>query len=596
MPASSSPTVTPIGKLLVANRGEIAVRIFRACTELGIGTAAIYSEVDRDAFHLGFADEAYYVGDTPPADSYLNIEHILDAAARAGADAVHPGYGFLAENPTFAQAVIDAGFIWVGPPPAAVAAMGDKVAARRVAQAASVPTVPGTMDPAAGPADIVAFGAEHGWPVAVKAIHGGGGRGFRVVRAPADAEVAFQSAAREAGLAFGNREVYLERYLDQPRHIEIQVLGDAHGTIVHLGERECSLQRRHQKLVEECPSPVVDPATREAMGAAAVQLCRTAGYYSAGTAEFLLEQTPSGPRFYFLELNTRLQVEHPVTEIVTGIDLVKEMIWVAEGRPLAFGQGDVTMRGHAIECRINVEDPARNFMPSPGLITEYREPGGPGVRVDAGATAGTRIPESYDSLVAKLICYGATRREAIERMRRAVDEYRLAGVASTLPFHRLASRAEWFERAEFSTSFVETLDLSGLPAGPAGQPGDARARDVTVELSGKRFEVRLWERPGAHRDKPHLPGPGSKSGHGGVGETINAPMQGVILRVLVEEGQAVSVGDPVVVLEAMKMENVIVAHRDGVVKSLAVAVGQSVSLGAPMAEIGPASGAPAAAE
>ena len=577
-----------IARLLVANRGEIAVRIFRACRELGITGLAIYSEIDRDAYHLAFADEAYYVGDTPPSQSYLNIDNIIDAARQARADAVHPGYGFLAENPAFAQAVLDAGLIWVGPPPEAVRAMGDKVAARKVAAAAGVATVPGTQEPAAGPEAILDFAAKHGWPVAVKAIHGGGGRGFRVVRNEAEAPTAFESAGREAGLAFGNRDLYLERYLDQPRHVEIQVLGDTHGNVVHLAERECSLQRRHQKLIEECPSPVVGEETRAAMGAAAVKLCTTAGYYSAGTAEFLLEHTNAGPRFWFLELNTRLQVEHPVTELVTGLDLVKEMIWVAEGRPLAFTQDQVTLRGHAIECRINVEDPARNFMPSPGLITEYREPAGPGIRVDAGAGAATRVPETYDSLIAKLICYGSSRDEAIQRMRRALDEYRIEGVATTLPFHRLCASADWFREARFSTSTVEqSMDLSTLPPGPAGQPGDARARDVTVELSGKRFEVRLWERAGAHRAKPHLPGPGNRAGHAGVGETITAPMQGTILRTLVAEGATVAVGDPVLVLEAMKMENVIVAHRDGILKSLKVAAGESVQLGAALAEIGP---------
>src|SRR2546423_2219151 len=506
-----------IARLLVANRSEIAVRVFRACKELGITSIAIYSEIDRDAFHLGFADEAYYVGETPPADSYLNIGHIIEAARKGRADAVHPGYGFLAENPTFAQAVLDAGLIWVGPPPAAIRAMGDKVSARKVAAAAGVPTVPGTLNPASGPEDIEAFAVGHGWPVAIKAIHGGGGRGFRVVRSAAEAAPAFDSAGREAWLAFGNRELYLERYLDRPRHIEIQVLGDAHGSVLHLGERECSLQRRHQKLLEESPSPVVGPDLRAQMGAAAVKLCRHAGYFSVGTAEFLLDEGAGsdggGPRFYFLELNTRLQVEHPVTEIVTGLDLVKEMIWVAEDRPLHLTQEDVSMRGHAIECRINVEDPARNFMPSPGTITEYREPGGPGIRVDAGAGRGTTISEFYDSLVAKLICYGADRTEAIQRMRRALDEYRLEGVATTIPFHRLVARADWFERAEFSTSTVETsIDLSGLPPA-AASPGEGRPRDVTVELSGKRFAVRLWERPGAHRSKPHLPDPGAPEGH-----------------------------------------------------------------------------------
>ncbi len=488
-----------IGRLLVANRSEIAVRVFRACKELGITSIAIYSEIDRDAFHLGFADEAYYVGETPAAESYLNIGRIIEAARKGRADGVHPGYGFLAENPTFAQTVLDAGLIWVGPPPAAIRAMGDKVSARKVAGEAGVPTVPGTLDPASGPEDI------------------------------------------------------------------------------------------------ESPSPVVDPDLRAQMGAAAVKLCRHAGYFSVGTAEFLLEEASpgdktgekTGPRFYFLELNTRLQVEHPVTELVSGLDLVKEMIWVAEGRPLHFTQEEASMRGHAIECRINAEDPARNFMPSPGTITEYREPAGPGIRVDAGAGRGTTISEFYDSLIAKLICYGANRTEAIQRMRRALDEYRLEGVTTTIPFHRLVAGAGWFERGEFSTSTVETsIDLSGLATG-APRPGEGRARDVTVELSGKRFAVRLWERPGAHRNKPQLPEPGARGGHAGVGETITAPMQGTILRVLAEEGATVVVGAPILVLEAMKMENLIVAHRDGQVKSLKVKAGDSVQLGAPLAIIGP---------
>ena len=589
-----------IAKLLVANRGEIAVRIFRACRELGITSVAIYSEVDRDAFHLSFADEAYFAGGTPPAESYLNIGRIVDVAIRSGADAVHPGYGFLAENPAFAQAVQDAGLIWVGPPPAAIRAMGDKLSARKVAAAAGVPTMPGTLDPASGAEAVEAFADRFGWPVAVKAIHGGGGRGFRVVRSAGEAAAAFDSAGREAALAFGNRDLYLEHYLDEPRHVEIQVLGDAHGNVVHLGERECSLQRRHQKLLEESPSPAVDPALRVQMGAAAVKLCRQAGYFSVGTAEFLLEQTETGPRFYFLELNTRLQVEHPVTELVTGLDLVKEMIWVAEGKPLHLTQDDVALRGHAIECRINVEDASRNFMPSPGTITEYREPGGPGIRVDAGAGRGTTISEFYDSLVAKLICSGANRDEAVQRMRRALDEYRIEGVATTIPFHRLVAGADWFQRGAFSTSTVEnTIDLSGLGAGTdgGGGPGGpviggevrapAAARDVTVELSGKRFEVRLWERSGTHRGKPHLPEPGARGGHAGVGETIVAPMQGTILRVLTKVGAVVAVGDPIVVLEAMKMENLIVAHRDGQVKSLRVKAGDSVQLGGPLAEIGP---------
>jgi acetyl-CoA/propionyl-CoA carboxylase biotin carboxyl carrier protein len=589
--------VPPIRKLLIANRGEIAVRIARACRELGIRSVAVYSEADRDALHVAFADEAFLLGEASPAASYLNIDRILDTAAKAGADAVHPGYGFLAENARFAELVEAAGLTWVGPPADAVRSMGDKVQARRTAAAAGVPSVPGSPGPISHPDAIAAFAAEHGWPVAIKAAHGGGGRGFRVVRAAEDAAEGFERAARESGAAFGSSELYLERYLAEPRHVEVQVLADAHGNIVHLGERDCSLQRRHQKLVEESPSPLVDAGLRERMGAAAVAVARAAGYRSAGTVEFLLEQTDAGPRFWFLEMNTRLQVEHPVTEVTTGIDLVKAMIRVAEGQPLGFAQDDVEQRGHAIECRINAEDAAAGFLPSPGRIVGYREPGGPGVRVDSGVTEGSEIPQAYDSLVAKLVCWGADRDEAIARSLRALDEMRIGGVRTTIPFHRWALDQAWFRESRFSTSTVEQLDLSHIPAADdeaaptraVGSDDGARSRSFAVEIEGKRFRVRLADEAGRPR-KPPPPDLGHSGALGGAGETLAAPMQGTIVKTLVAEGAEVSAGDGIAVLEAMKMENQILCHRDGVVKEILVKAGDAVQIGTPIAVIGPVRG------
>ncbi|MGH2703846.1 MAG: acetyl/propionyl/methylcrotonyl-CoA carboxylase subunit alpha [Actinomycetota bacterium] len=584
-----------ISKLLVANRGEIAVRLFRACSELSIRSVAVYSEADRDALHTSFADEAYLLGEAVPVLSYLNIGKILEVAVGCGADAVHPGYGFLAENPRFAEAVLQAGLIWVGPPPGAIAAMGDKVTARRTAGAAGVASVPGTTEPVAGPTEVEDFGAAQGWPVALKAAHGGGGRGFRVIRTPKEAAEAFESAAREAQAAFGNSDLYLERYLDNPRHVEIQVVGDLRGNLIHLGERDCSLQRRHQKLVEEAPSPALDPALRAEMGGAAVRVAEAAGYSSAGTVEFLLEQTDAGPRFWFLEMNTRLQVEHPVTEAVVGIDLVKEMLGVAQHEPLSLGQDDVAIRGHAVECRINAEDPAQGFLPSPGRIAAYAEPAGPGVRVDAGVTTGSEVPQAYDSLIAKLICWGRDREEAISRTLRALAEFHVGGIRTTIPFHRLALSSDWFRKGSFSTQTVEAqLDLSKvgeLPdrgrwtAGGGDAPGDEE--NVTVEVEGRKFEVVVVRRDPGVRGRPRPPRSDRRALAGVEGEIITAPMQGTIVKTLREEGATVAAGEPILVLEAMKMENLLVCHRDGVLTELRVRPGDAVNAGAELAVVGP---------
>jgi acetyl-CoA/propionyl-CoA carboxylase, biotin carboxylase, biotin carboxyl carrier protein len=575
-----------ISKVLVANRGEIAIRIFRGCRELGIGTVAVYSEVDRNALHVTFADEAYLLGDTAPSASYLNIPKILAVAERSGADAVHPGYGFLAENAGFAQAVIDAGLTWIGPPPEAIEAAGDKLSARRIAARAKVPSVPGSKGSISGPEAIVPFAQEHGWPVALKAAKGGGGRGFRVVRNEGEAKGAFDGATREAELSFGSSEIYMERYLENPRHIEIQILADQHGNVVYLGERDCSLQRRHQKLLEESPSPVLDPETRRAMGESAVAFAREVSYTSAGTVEFLFEEGPEGPQFFFLEMNTRLQVEHPVTELVCGVDLVHAMIRVAEGEPLGFTQDEVSLRGHAIECRINAENPLSDFLPNPGSIGEYVEPGGPGIRVDSGARAGTVIPASYDSLISKLIVYGADRREAIRRMVRALDEYRIEGLVSTIPFHRLVLSSDWFAQGRFSTKTIENdLDLGEIDLGEAGMPGAPlpKPRKVSLELEGKRFEVNFTELSG-RLTKPKPPEQTHK-GVAGSGDTLIAPMQGTIVKVLHAVGDKVKAGEAILVLEAMKMENQIVCHMDGVVKQIKVQAGQTVALGSALAVV-----------
>ena len=579
--------------VLVANRGEIAIRVLRGCKELGIRTVAVYSEIDRDAPWLRFADEAHLLGPAAPAESYLNVDKILEVAASAGADAIHPGYGFLSENADFARAVTDAGITWVGPPPDAIVQMGDKLSARKVSEAAGTPTVPGTLEPTEDPQVVRDFAAEHGYPVAIKAAYGGGGRGLKVVREESELVEALEGAQREAVTAFGRGEVYVERYLTRPRHIEIQVLADTHGNYLWLGERDCSSQRRHQKLIEEAPAPGFDPDIRAAMGDAAVRVSRQVGYEGAGTCEFLYEDG----EFFFLEMNTRLQVEHPVTELVTGMDLVHWQLRIAAGEELPFAQDDIQLRGHAIEARINAENVAMNFAPSPGLITGWRPPWGPGVRVDAGVEQDWEIPRTYDSLIAKLITYGADREDARRKMVRALDEFVIEGVPTTIDFHRFAMAHPDFIDGKVSTVTVEReWDLSQItPAQPAatGDGPKEPSRTLTVEVGGKRLEVTLFEPDGPtaagparrQRRQRSAGGGGGGKGAGPASETLVAPMQGTIVKTVAEVGQEVAAGDLVLVLEAMKMENHISAHRDGIVTALHVAAGEVVDSGAALATI-----------
>jgi acetyl-CoA/propionyl-CoA carboxylase, biotin carboxylase, biotin carboxyl carrier protein len=584
-------------KLLVANRGEIAVRIIRACRDLGISPVAVYSDADAGSLHTRMADEAYNVGKPVPTDSYLRIDAIVEAARRSGAAAVHPGYGFLAENARFARAVGEAGLAWVGPNPDAIETMGDKTSARRAATDAGVAAVPGTIESVSSTEQVQSFATEHGWPVAIKAAAGGGGKGFRVVSEAKAVEDALEGARREAKAYFASPDVYLERYLERPRHVEIQVLGDASGAVLSFPERDCSLQRRHQKLIEESPCPTLDPGVREEIMEAARRVSKQVGYRNAGTCEFLLDA--DGKTFYFLEMNTRLQVEHPITELVCGIDLVAAQILIAAGEALSFSAEDIELRGHAIECRINAEDPAKGFMPAPGLIEAYAEPGGPGVRVDSAAEAGARISQAYDPLIAKLISFGADRQEARRRMLRALDEYQIEGVKTTIPFHRYMLDRDVFSSGEYHTSTVEgDLDLSELETEPpgrarlAGEPMEpapespVAARRFEVEVDGKRFVVRTRERLGgrARRTKPRPP-EAANALRGGRTEVLAAPMQGTIVKVLVAEGDSVKAGEIVCVLEAMKMENSILAHTDGTVEELRVVVGQSVETGTPLAVI-----------
>jgi acetyl-CoA/propionyl-CoA carboxylase biotin carboxyl carrier protein len=576
-------------KLLVANRGEIAIRVIRACRDMDISPIAVFSDLDAEARHTRMADEAYNVGPGPASESYLRIDHILDAARRSGAEAVHPGYGFLAENASFAKAVIDAGLTWVGPSPEVIDSMGDKTAARRAASDAGVATVPGTKEPVTSVDEVKAFVVEHGLPLAIKASAGGGGKGFRVVSEEKEIEDALAGAAREAQAYFSSDDVYLERYLEKPRHIEIQVLGDASGAIISFPERDCSLQRRHQKLVEESPSPALDPRVREAIMEAAARVSKQVGYRNAGTCEFLLDS--DGKTFYFLEMNTRLQVEHPVTELVTGVDLVKAQLLVAANEPLGFGQDDIELRGHAIECRVNAENPAKKFMPAPGRIGEYREPAGPGVRVDSGAERNSEISQAYDPLVAKVIAYGATRDETRRRMLRALSEYEIEGIKTTIPFHRLMLADERFVSGNYHTGTVEReMDLSVLSEAPEpkAKPGEPATslRSFDVELDGKRFSVKVREELES-TVLPSKPKPPEKTAGvraGGVEELV-APMQGTIVKVLVKPGQEIKAGDVVCILEAMKMENSILAHTDGVIEELKVEPGQAVLAGAPIAVI-----------
>ena len=585
--------------VLVANRGEIAVRVIRTCREQGIRAVAVYSDLDRHALHVRLADDAYALGGESAAESYLDVAKVLDAVRRSGADAVHPGYGFFSENTDFARAVTAAGAKWVGPPPDAIELMGDKVSARRTAEQAGVPVVPGTSSVLASADEVVAFGEAHGWPVAIKASYGGGGRGMRVVEGPGDAERALASAQREAQAGFGRAECYLERYLARPRHIEIQVLLDSHGNGVWLGERDCSAQRRHQKLIEETPAPGLTGELRAAMGDAALHVARACGYHNAGTVEFLVEDG----QFFFLEMNTRLQVEHPVTEMVTGLDLVQLQLAVADGEPLPFSQADVAPRGAAMECRVNAEDPAGGrFLPSPGTLSRFRPGGGIGVRVDAGYQEGDVLPGAYDSLLAKVIAWGPDRDSARRRLIRALEETEVEGLATTIPAQLAILRHPDFRAGTHFTSWVEQeLDFSSLPpavrADPAatvGSEGEGRVqRDVDVEVDGRRFHVRLWvpdvaaaptlaaglrgraaaalssARP---RSRPAATAPPSSG-------TVVAPMQGTVIVVSVAAGDQVTAGQPVCVLEAMKMENNVTAERDGTVTEVRVAAGDTVGAG-----------------
>jgi acetyl-CoA/propionyl-CoA carboxylase biotin carboxyl carrier protein len=572
-----------VDSVLIANRGEIAVRIIRAAQEMGLRAVAVYSDLDRDALHTRLADEAWNIGPAPAAESYLNAEAILAAAARSGAQAVHPGYGFLSENAGFARRVTEAGLSWVGPPPEAIATMGDKIASRRAAEAAGVAGVPGTLEPVRSTADLRAVADAYGLPVVIKAAHGGGGRGLRVVRNAEDLDRAFEAARREADAYFANPEVYVERFLERPRHIEAQVLCDRHGNAVFLGERDCSLQRRHQKLVEETPSAVLSERQRQRLGRAALAVAQAAHYESAGTVEFLLDAEGT---FHFLEMNTRLQVEHAVTEAVTGVDLVKEQLRIAAGERLSIGE--VAPRGHAIEFRINAEDPGRGFQPCPGRITEYRAPGGAGVRVDSGYEAGATISQYYDSLIAKLVVWGRDRAEAMSRARRALAEFHIAGVPTTIPFHRLVLDLPSFLSGEHHVGTVESdLDLSGL-AQPEPEPAPesaAAGRTMTVEVGGRRFEVRLWapegpETEGARRPpaRRRLPNPGRVEFAEPQG-VITAPMQGTIVKVHHRAGEAVEAGAPLFILEAMKMENEIRSPVAGQLIDLRVREGDLVPAG-----------------
>jgi acetyl-CoA/propionyl-CoA carboxylase biotin carboxyl carrier protein len=587
-----------ITKVLIANRGEIAVRIIRACRELDIATVAVYSDLDRDALHVRLADEAYALGGESAGDSYLNTEAIVDAIARSGADAVHPGYGFFSENADFARSLIESpGVSWIGPPPEAIEVMGDKISARQAATDADVASVPGTSQPLQSADEVRAFAQEHGYPVAIKAAYGGGGRGMKVVPDEDAIDDAIESARRESLSYFGRDELYLERYLTWPRHIEMQVMADTHGNCVWLGERDCSAQRRHQKLVEESPAPGLPDDVRQAMGEASVAVARGCGYVNAGTVEFLYQDG----EFWYLEMNTRLQVEHPVTELVTDTDLVAEQIRVAAGEPLSFTQDDITRRGHAIECRINAEDPAEGaFLPSPGRITKLRVADGYGVRFDGGYEEGDEVSQHYDNLVGKLIVWGADRETARRRMLRALGEMVVEGIATTIPAHKAILGHPDFAAGEHSTKWVEeTLDLTGVRATPAiadAPDGEPRVRrDVDVEVDGRRYAVSLWvpEQPaiaaaaaGASAPRPkRASGSGGGSGSAGDAGSVAVPMQGTIVKINVEAGDAVEVGDAICVLEAMKMENNITAEKAGTVGEIKVTVGDSVGAGDVVATI-----------
>jgi acetyl-CoA/propionyl-CoA/long-chain acyl-CoA carboxylase, biotin carboxylase, biotin carboxyl carrier protein len=583
-------------KVLVANRGEIAVRVIRALREMGIASVAVYSELDRDALHVQRADEAYLLGGPTAAESYLKIERILEVCRESGAQAVHPGYGFLAENAAFAKACEDGGITFIGPSAAAIDAMGSKTRARELMQAAGVPIVPGTTEPVATVDDArKVIEADIGFPVAVKAAGGGGGKGFRVALEEGELEAAFEGAAREGEKFFSDATVYLERYLPDPRHVEVQVLADRHGNVIHLGERDCSVQRRHQKLIEESPAPAVDEELRERIGRIGVEAARAVDYVGAGTVEGLLQDG----EYFFLEMNTRVQVEHCVTEMTTGIDIVKEGIRAAAGEPLSVGQDEVVLRGHAIECRINAEDASKNFAPAPGRITTYGEPAGPGVRVDSGVHAGSEITPMYDPMVAKLIVWDADREQATQRMLRALAEYEIGGLKTLIPFHTALLATEQWANGETCRDLLEDRDwLKALAFPKAEQAADGEDDEVvehayTVEVSGRKFDVKVIGPPagGAAVNgaapaaaKPRRAERSSGATGGGADELVS-PLQGNMWKVLVEQGQEVQEGQIVCIIEAMKMENEITAHKAGVVEQLAVKEGDAIASGAMIAVI-----------
>jgi acetyl-CoA/propionyl-CoA carboxylase biotin carboxyl carrier protein len=593
------PDVKPLRKVLIANRGEIAVRVIRACKDAGIGSVAVYAEPDRDAVFVRLADEAHSLGGSTPADSYLDIDKIIAVAQRSGADSVHPGYGFLAENAGFAQAVIDAGLVWIGPPPAAIEALGDKARAKHIAQKAEAPLAPGTKDPVADADEVVEFAKANGLPVAIKAVFGGGGRGLKVARTLEEIPEQFESAVREAVGAFGRGECLVEKFLDQPRHVETQCLADQHGNVVVVSTRDCSLQRRHQKLVEEAPAPFLSDEQVERLYAASKAILREAGYHGAGTCEFLVAKDGT---ISFLEVNTRLQVEHPVSEQVTGLDLVREMFRIAAGEEL--GYDDPEIRGHSIEFRINAEDGGRNFMPAPGTLSAWQPPQGPGIRVDGGYENGETVPGAFDSLIAKLIVTGRDRTEALERSRRALAEFVVDGMPTVIPFHQAvvddpayvgASNPAGEGSFDVYTTWIETdfdnrIEPYGGTAAEAEEAGERQS--VVVEVGGRRIEVSL---PGGlgggvsngasgGSRKPKRSG-GKKAGAAATGDSVTSPMQGTIVKVAVEEGQEVAEGDVVVVLEAMKMEQPLKAHKAGTVTGLDAEVGATVTHGAVICEL-----------
>jgi acetyl-CoA/propionyl-CoA carboxylase biotin carboxyl carrier protein len=567
-------------RVLIANRGEIALRVIRACKDHGLESVAIYSEEDRDALHAQSADFSYSLKGTVAKDTYLNIPKIIALAKESGADSVHPGYGFLSENAHFAQAVIDAGLIWIGPPPAAISALGDKVSARRIAAKAGAPLVAGTKDPVTGHEEVTAFAKEHGLPVAIKAAFGGGGRGLKVARTMEEIPELYASAVREAIAGFGRGECFVERYLDKPRHVETQVLVDKHGHAVVISTRDCSLQRRHQKLVEEAPAPFLTDAQNEELYRSSKAIMKEAGYIGAGTCEFLvgLDGTIS-----FLEVNTRLQVEHPVSEEVTGIDLVREQFRIAMGESLGFD--DPVIRGHSIEFRINGEDPGRSFLPAPGRITAWNIPTGPGVRVDAGFRNGDVIGGNFDSLLAKLIVTGATRKEAIQRARRALAEFEVGGLATAIPFHRaIVEDSAYTENFKIYTSYIENEFKNEIPAfesRAAEIQTHVAAEKLVAEVNGKRFEILV------HAPEPVVKRHRAKqsSGGGSTGTGLTSPMQGTVVKIAVDEGQSVEAGDLIIVLEAMKMEQPLNAHKSGVIKNLKAVIGETVASGTVLCDI-----------